>query len=323
MTWGPNGSRNDCSTSSTNIFADTVAPPSTLAVAFAVPLHTGEAFAVESTALVFGHGAGALQPRRRFRTARLAMFPSIRERARLFAGGEVRKAQPTRLRAVSQPRDGAARGELRASVTPGHVGRASLPGPDDVAGANAPEYRPGLDAGRREPGPHAPHGRRADEGDGTLALLVGLRVADGEPAGSVELNLEVGDIEGRDFGDPQHGVGGERDDGGVTEAREGVAFGERRRGVRLLSSNARGLAAAAVAPGAPEPGEDPAGGRTVGGGLAREAGPEPGRGEDLGSLSRASGRRRRGLRGTPRARSPRGGAPRARRRAARRLNVSK
>ena len=127
-------------------------------------------------------------------------------------------------------------------------------------------------------------------------------MADGEPAGSVELNLEVGDIEGRDFGDPQHGVGGERDDGGVTEAREGVALGERRRGVRLLSSNARGLAAAAL--GAPEPGEDPAGGRAVGGGFAREAGPEPGRGEDLGSPSRASGRRRRGLRGRPRARRP-------------------
>ena len=86
-------------------------------------------------------------------------------------------------------------------------------------------------------------------------------MADGEPAGSVELNLEAGDIKGRDFGDPQHGVGGERDDGGVTEAREGVALGERRRGVRLLSSNARSLAATAVAPGD----KDPAGGRAVAG----------------------------------------------------------
>lgn len=74
-------------------------------------------------------------------------------------------------------------------------------------------------------------------------------------------------------------------------------------------SRSASAAAAAVAPGAPEPGEDPAGGRAVGGGFAREAG----RGEDLGSPSRASGRRRRGLRGRPR----------ARRRAARRFNVSK
>ena len=79
-------------------------------------------------------------------------------------------------------------------------------------------------------------------------------MADGEPAGSVELNLEAGDIKGR-------GVGGKRDDGGVTEAREGVALGERRRGVRLLSSNARSLAATAGAPGD----KDPAGGRAVAG----------------------------------------------------------
>ena len=94
-------------------------------------------------------------------------------------------------------------------------------------------------------------------------LLVGLGVPDDEPAGAVWLDLEVGDIQVGDFGYAQHCVARGREDRGVAKAGERSACGEGGRGVGLLPAHGGCLAAAAVAGRAPEPGEDPGGGRSV------------------------------------------------------------